>query len=141
MSNHELFLKKIVELEERIIAIEKKLSTQNPSSPILDRAQNEKQISIKEFLLSKPATSTVQKTLIIGYFLEYLIKMPFFNIGDIENSFRSAKEKPPTNLNDMINKNIAKGYLMEAKEKKDTKKAWCLTASGEKFVQSLGLTQ
>ena len=39
-------------------------------------------------------------------------------------------------LTDTVNKNIAKGYIMEAADKKDTKKAWTLTASGETFVES-----
>ena len=41
----------------------------------------------------------------------------------------------PANINDAVNKNIEKGYIMDAK-KKDSKKAWTLTATGERFVEN-----
>ena len=50
--------------------------------------------------------------------------------------FRSAKEKPPKNINDVINKNINPGkFIMDAASKKDDKKAWVLTSTGEKHVE------
>jgi hypothetical protein len=38
-------------------------------------------------------------------------------------------------MNDAVNKNIARGFLMEAAGKKDAKKAWCLTSTGEKYLE------
>ena len=61
--------------------------------------------------------------------------MDKFNTKDLAEGFRSAKEPPPTNMNDKVNLNIRKGHMMEAKEKKDKSKAWVLTNSGEKFVE------
>jgi len=57
-------------------------------------------------------------------------------VADLENAFRSAREKLPKNMNDAVNKNIARGFLMGAAEKKDAKKAWNLTSTGERFVEN-----
>jgi hypothetical protein len=61
--------------------------------------------------------------------------MSQFNIKDLAECFRSAKEPAPANINDKVNSNIQKGYMMEEKEKKDKLTAWVLTNSGEKFVE------
>lgn len=54
---------------------------------------------------------------------------------DIESGFRAAKEPLPKNINDNINKNISKGHMMEAEQKKDNKLAWVLTNTGEQCVE------
>lgn len=94
-----------------------------------------KKLSIKEFLLTKKPGDDVQKTLVIGYYLEHFEGMDKFNARDLTEGFRLAKEPPPTNINDKVNLNIQRGRMMEAKEKKDKFKAWVLTNSGEKFVE------
>ena len=94
-----------------------------------------KKISIKEFILAKQPKDDIQKTLIIGYFFEKNEGITSFNIKDLTNGFERAKEKIPTNINDKVNKNISKGYIMSTKEKKDNLVAWVLTNSGEKFVK------
>ena len=96
-----------------------------------------KKLSIKEFILTKKPVDDVQKTLVIGYYLEHFESMDRFNARDLADGFRSAKEPPPTNINDKVNLNIGKGYMMEAKEKKDKFKAWVLTNSGERFVEEV----
>ena len=96
-----------------------------------------KKLSVKEFLLTKKPTDDVQRTLVIGYYLEHFESMDRFNARDLSDGFRSAKEPLPTNINDKVNSNIGKGYMMEAKEKKDKFKAWVLTNSGEKFVEEV----
>jgi len=53
----------------------------------------------------------------------------------LEKGFRDSKEKVPQNVPDKIQKNIAKGHMMEAAEEKDELKAYVLTNSGEKFVE------
>ncbi|MEM2125724.1 MAG: hypothetical protein QXQ53_04935 [Candidatus Methanosuratincola sp.] len=62
--------------------------------------------------------------------------MKSFNVQDLEKGFRDAKEKVPVNVNDCVNKNIRKGHMMDAEEKKDGIKAWCLTNSGIEFVDN-----
>ena len=94
-----------------------------------------KKLSIKEFILTKKPGDDVQKTLVIGYYLEHFEGMDKFNAKDLAEGFRSAREPLPANINDKVNLNIQKGQMMETKEKKDKFKAWVLTNSGEKFIE------
>lgn len=94
-----------------------------------------KDLSPKEFLLTKTVNDDIQKTLSLGFYLERHRRLSVFNAKDLESIFREAKENPPENINDKVNKNIQKGFMMEAREKKDKLKAWNLTTSGEKFVE------
>jgi len=86
--------------------------------------------------MTKELNKETQKTLVLGYYLEHSEGMESFNATDLETMFRSAKEKLPKNINDTVNKNIVRGLIMEAREKKEGKKAWILTSTGEKYVES-----
>ena len=123
--------KKLHELELRV----KKLENALTSDSIATKPKT-KNMSAKEFMLTKDLKTVVQEVLALCYFLEQNEGMESFNTNDIMSVFRLAKVKLPANINDTVNKNIAKGYIMEAADKKDTKKAWTLTASGETFVES-----
>ena len=94
-----------------------------------------KRLSIKEFILEKKPSDDVQKTLVIGYYLEHFEGVDSFNVKDLNEGFRLAREPLPSNTNDKANGNVEKGYMMEAKEKKDKLKAWYLTNTGEKFIE------
>jgi hypothetical protein len=118
-------------LEERV----EKLENANGAGKT-DRAVERKKISAKEFLLAKSVQSELQRVLALAYFLERHEGLTSFNVGDLEAAFRSAREKLPKNMNDAVNKNIARGFLMEAAEKKDSRKAWNLTSTGERFVDN-----
>jgi len=118
---------KLEEHENRISALE--------GAPAKKTQVEGKKLSVKEFLLTKKPTDDVQRTLVIGYYLEHFESMESYNVRDLANGFRSAKEPPPLNINDKVNMNIRKGHMMEAKEKKDKSKAWVLTNTGEKFVE------
>ena len=119
--------KLIANHEERLSAIEKLLISK-PEAVL-------KKMSIKEFMLSKNLKSEKEKTLAIAYYLEKYEGFLSFNTKDLENSFQSAKEPMPKNVNNNVNRNIKKGYLMESKDKKDDHKAWSLTNTGEKRVE------
>lgn len=122
-------LKKILDdHEKRIAALEDIMK----SKPELLK----KELSIKEFILSKKPQDDVQRTLIIGYYLEKYRAMTSYNAKDLEDGFREAKERVPENINYKVIKNIKKGLMMEAKEEKDNLKAWHLTGSGERFVEN-----
>jgi hypothetical protein len=118
---------KLKDLESRISALE--------GAPAKKTWSESKSLSVKEFLLTKKPTDDVQRTLVIGYYLEHFESMDRFNIRNLAEGFRLAKEPVPANINDKVNMNIRKGHMMEAKEKKDKSKAWILTNSGEKFVE------
>jgi len=96
-----IIMKKLAELESRISALEGRTAKKT--------AAEGKKLSVKEFLLTKKPTDGVQRTLVIGYYLEHLESMDSFNIRDLADGFRWAKERPPTNINDKVNLNIGKG--------------------------------
>ena len=120
-------MKKLDDHENRISALE--------GMPAKRTQVEGKKLSVKEFLLTKKPNDDVQRTIVIGYYLEHFESMDSFNTRDLADGFRSAKEPLPSNINDKVNSNIAKEYMMKAKEKKDKLKAWFLTNSGEKFVE------
>lgn len=120
-------IKKLEDHERRISALEGM-----PQKTISEG----KKLSVKEFILEKKPSDDVQRTLVIGYYLEHFEGMDKFNVKNLTERFRLAREPLPANINDKVNLNIAKGHLMEAKEKKDKFKAWCLTNRGEKFVEN-----
>ncbi len=125
---------RMANLEKRVAKLETTVVVANPIAPSVQKMT--KQISAKEFLLSKDLSTVVEKTLTLAYFLEHMENVSPFNTDDFVKVFQAAREKIPTNINDMVNRNISKGLLMEVKERKDKKKAWILTASGEKLVES-----
>jgi hypothetical protein len=110
------------------------------SPPVLTDSQKQPAISIAkgqsigELFAEKNPESDLQRVLIAGYFLEKLENQAAFNVDDLSRCFLQAKERLPSNMNDAVNKNISKGLIMEAKEKKDGKKAWMLTRTGEAQV-------
>lgn len=130
MENKEIekIKKTLEEHEARIAKLENLLVSKPPTI--------EKKLSIKEFILSKNPKNDIQKTLAIAYYLEKNEGLSSFNAKDLEKGFHDAKESAPENINYKVIMNIQKGYMMESKEKKDNLKAWNLTNSGEKFVES-----
>ena len=119
-------IKRIEDLENRVSILE--------ASPRKSESAT-KVLSIKEFMLEKRPEGDVQKTLVIGYYLEHFAREESFNGKDLNEGFRSAREPVPSNINDRVNLNIAKGHMMDAREKKDNRKAWVLTNTGDKIVE------
>ena len=130
-TNNSLIEKRIEDLEKRVDALEGK-SVQSTTSLM----SKTRKMSAREFLMTKEIKTETQKTLALAFFLEQMDGMQSFNVADLESAFMAAKEKRPANTNDAVNKNIARGFIMEATEKKDTKKAWTLTTTGERFVDN-----
>jgi len=127
---------KLNSLEERIKKIEQDLLVINNTNKNDNFPARQKKISIKEFLMTKKLDDDVKRTLAVGYFLENIEKIGPFNSEDLKIGFRLAKIQLPSNINDKINMNIKNGHIMSAAEKKDSKKAWVLTATGENFVKN-----
>lgn len=117
------------DLEKRVSVLEGLLQSTSPA------AVKMKKQSAREFLTTKKASSEPLKVLVFGYFLESHEGLQAFNVSDLDAAFRLAREAPPKNINDAVNKCVARGFLMEAREKKDSKKAWQLTSTGERFVE------
>jgi hypothetical protein len=129
LTKHEELLK---EHEKRIGILEGCVS----SKPLEENeSSQQKSLSVKEFLRSKKPNSNVQKTITIGYYLEKFENMSAFNASDIRNGFKAAREPEPSNIQAFINQNISNGHIMDFKEKKNKKKAYVLTNSGEEYVE------
>lgn len=120
---------RVQELELRVAALERE--------PQGERSQRqEKAITISEFMKTRRASSSVEKTLFIAYFLEIHDQIAPLSAKDLEDGFSQAREPRPKNLHDMIYKNIRNGYLMEANLKKGGLKTCALTNSGIAFVEA-----
>lgn len=133
-------------VEEMLEAIKKQLLNHESriskleAQPKTDKDTGMKKLSVKEFMLSKKPESYIQRTLVIGFYLEKYEGLDCFNAKDLEDGFRSAKETVPPNINMNAIENIKKGYFAEAREKRDNRKAWYLTNSGEECVNT-GLSE
>jgi len=124
-------LKKIEDHEKRIQKLESLVNANLVSF--------NKKASLNELMLSKKPKTDVQKTLLIGYYLEKYKNMPYFDIDDILKGFRDAKEKAPPKkkIYDKIASNIKKRYMtVFVHESKSSKKTWMLTNSGVAFVEN-----
>ncbi len=122
--------RRVKDLEARVLSLE--------NFPVEDEgvAKKNKKQSIREFLADRDLEGDTKKTLAISYFFELVENNGFFNTDDLKSSFKKAKYTIPTNINDRINMNLKQGFIMENDEKKDGKKTWVLTDTGEKEVET-----
>lgn len=94
--------------------------------------------SLVEFVKAKGNPSGHNDIAIIfSYWLHKKQNMSSYNKVDIERCYSEARIPKPANITDVMNKNQGKGYLMPATEKKDKKKAWVITGSGEDYVEQM----
>jgi hypothetical protein len=122
-----------------LAALLKRMLTDEGNQPVRIEKNKEvsvmKKQSIKEFLLGKKPKTDVEKVLAMGYFLETQEGLACFNVDDLRKAYVKSKEPIPGNINDKINLNIKKGLITEVPEKKDNKKAYHLTATGERSIE------
>ena len=139
-NNIEAIWKSIRDLEGRIAKLEQYL--QQRGSEVDDTTRTSKKLSLRELMrIAKPPTN-VEKVLLVGYYLEQHEGLRCFNATDVEQALSTAKEQGLSNSLAFISQNIKNGNIMETKEKKDNRKAYTLTASGEDLVaKSLSQTE
>lgn len=108
--------------------------------PQMIPAQEEldKKLSLVEFLKSKNLKSHGDKILVFSYYLEKNMNESSFNINDIEKCYLQTRTPKTKNFRPYITQLIRDGYIMDADEKKNNKKAWILTDAGLKYVEELG---
>jgi len=135
MKNKKTLEEHVQDLEDRIKLLEQKPVSTPETSATVPSPEKTKAVSEKEYLLDKKPTDDVQRTFYLGSYLEVHKKLESFTVDDLREAFRAAREPLPSNINDKINKNISKGYFMESTSK-DGKKAWILTSTGERVVNS-----
>jgi len=124
--------------EERIRLLEQHLSERRQAKGEEKTAavSVSKTPSVRQFVVDKGPNDDVQKTLVIGYHLEKHAEYKSFNVKDIEKGFVDAREKVPGNVADKILKNVWKGHIMQVPEEKDGLKAYALTNTGTKLVET-----
>lgn len=122
---------RIAALEARVAALEQ---AGHPPPPVA--SSGEKSRSIREFLNERRPRTSVDRALAIAYHLEKSAGMASVNLEDLTAGFSQAKEPLPANPSDLLYQNVRRGYLMDAAEKKGGARAWTLTNTGERFVES-----
>jgi predicted nucleotidyltransferase component of viral defense system len=92
--------------------------------------------SIIEFLRSKgDKFSHTDRIVLFGYYLETFEEYESFNVKNIEQCYRKARIPLPKNFPAYIKMLIKNVYIMEASEKKDSRKSYQLTDTGIKYVE------
>ena len=123
--------KRLTDLENRVTALEKEAQ---PSAPV--QGGKRRNPSINEFLREKGPSTAVDSVLAIAVYQERFSGADSFSANDLLDLIRKAKQKKPKNINDLINKNIGKGYFEEDKVGEDKKKRWYVTNSGTELVDN-----
>lgn len=88
---------------------------------------------MNEFLASKGIRSHNDRVLAIAYY--YISRGEPITSAVVEQAYRESRQPRPTNLSDVIAKLVRKGLLVDSLDKKDNRKAWQITPSGEQYVQ------
>ncbi len=94
--------------------------------------------TIGEFLDQKgnPSKHT-DSVAVFAYWLFNVEKMPTFNVQDILNCYDRTRKAKPSNVNQIVNQNVASHIFAEASEKKDGLKGWVITRTGEEYVEQM----
>ncbi len=123
-------------LDTRVTKIEVGVVGAGGSDTGAGHAKAKKKMVIGEFLLENPPPDHIRRTLAVGYFLENHEGMSSFTRAELLQGYDDAKEAPPTNLAVNITHCIKDGHMRKAREKKENKPAYSLTATGERFVEA-----
>jgi hypothetical protein len=119
-------LKRMNELENRVLKLEQ---GQKLETSIVSSVKKTKQ-SVGEFLKEKKPITALDKALVFASYYETSSGTESFNADDIKALWRQAKETPPSNINDLFQKNVKRGTMAEDDNKKGDKKAWYVTSTG-----------
>jgi hypothetical protein len=129
-------LDKFGELKEELFKFREVVPTTPITATLKVEGKPLEGLSLVEFLNAKGPKSHPDKVVVMAYYLHKCQGVEIFNADDINECYSQARISRSANLNATINKTIAKGYIMEAQEKKENKKAWMITQTGERYVES-----
>ena len=87
------------------------------------------------FLAQLNITTHIDRIVAILYY-QYHTGNKLTTITELGEAYSDARVKPPRNFSDLLARCIRKGHVVEAKDKKDGKKAWQITSLGEEFVET-----
>ena len=94
------------------------------------------QQSLAEFLREKNPTSHNDFGIVYAYYLHKSKGYDSYNVDDIDKCYTDSRTQKPKNLNAVMDSNVSRGFLMVADAKKDGKKAWVITRTGEEYVEA-----
>jgi hypothetical protein len=95
-----------------------------------------KKVSPAQFFKKCNPKTDVDRVLVAGSYLEQFRNAQNFTAAEVREVIKEAKWPPPTNVNDAVNRNIKKGFLMSAGDR-ENKITFVLTSDGEDLVQEL----
>jgi hypothetical protein len=89
-----------------------------------------------EFIKQKGPKTDMDRIVCACYFLTKYRKIKSITKRDLDEFFPEAGMPMPLNMNDMINKNVDRGYLAPTKKLKEGLKSYYITTDGERFVET-----
>jgi hypothetical protein len=117
----------------------KELTTERIAIPAPENIETEEMPgTIGEFLdLKGNPSKHTDSVAVFAYWLFKVEKKATFNVQDILNCYDRTRKAKPSNVNQIINQNVASHIFAEASEKKDGLKAWVITRKGEEYVKQM----
>jgi hypothetical protein len=94
--------------------------------------------TIGEFLdLKGNPSKHTDSVAVFAYWLFKVEKVETFNVQDILSCYDRTRKAKPSNVNQIINQNVASHFFADAPERKDSLKAWVITRKGEEYVEQM----
>jgi O-acetylhomoserine/O-acetylserine sulfhydrylase-like pyridoxal-dependent enzyme len=122
-------------IEERLLALEERVKALEGGEAKV--ATSKKVTSLREFINRLLPKTGNDVALVIGYFIETVQGMGYFNNDLLRAGFAEAKIIAPKNLSDVVAQNAKKGYIMPSTNPDAKGKAWVLTNTGEAAVEQM----
>jgi hypothetical protein len=125
------------EIRQRFEQLEKRVSQlESKSLSVVEKETAEKPQSIQEFLAESAALGNVQKTVVVGYYLEKQRGKSYFTSKDIEAIFREARVPVSKNISMDISRAIQKGWIMEYSKNEKGPSTYITTSKGERVIKA-----
>lgn len=117
----------------------KELMTVKISIPVPEGFETENMPeTLGEFLdLKGNPSKHTDSVAVFAYWLFKVENMPTFNVQDILGCYDKTRKVKPSNVNQIINQNVASHLFADAPEKKEGLKAWVITRKGEEYVEQM----
>ncbi len=94
-----------------------------------------KSMSLGEFVRQLGFKRHTDLVLAFGFYLEKMRGVSEFTAADMNNCYYEAK-LDTSNTSQMVIQNIKRGFMMEGKNAKGSRRAYTLTRSGEEYVEA-----
>ena len=111
------------------------LAKETPSAKPSEGTKAALAVTRNEFLASKACKTLGDYTMCIFYYAHRKGQTPLTR-SEMLTAFAEERHSRPRNVSDVIGDLIRRGYLTDALEKKGGQKAWNITPSGERYVET-----